>query len=128
MDAAIRLEDDNALVALASTTPRSQNPGHAPGVHEDRMNIILDAICASQARCIILQWNSCQGKRSPAIHGRRSPAIHCWKCGRLKMKHCLGTLDDPQKHSTSLSAAGLPRRFLFMERHPGHGRPPVPWK
>jgi len=56
MAATIRLEDVNALVALASTIPRRQNPTlsrHDPEVHEDRLNVILDAIasiCVSQAK------------------------------------------------------------------------------
>jgi len=56
MAATIRLEDVNALVALASTIPSRQNTTlsrHDPEVHEDRLNVILDAIasiCVSQAK------------------------------------------------------------------------------
>ncbi|KAF8431143.1 hypothetical protein BGX38DRAFT_1334344 [Terfezia claveryi] len=56
MAATIHLEDVNALVALASTIPRRQNPTlsrHDPEVHENRLNIILNAIasiCVSQAK------------------------------------------------------------------------------
>ncbi|KAF8430337.1 hypothetical protein EV426DRAFT_708512 [Tirmania nivea] len=56
MAATIHLEDVNALVALASTIPRRQNPTlsrHDPEVHENRLNVILDAIasiCVSQAK------------------------------------------------------------------------------
>ncbi|KAF8446916.1 hypothetical protein BGX38DRAFT_1143030 [Terfezia claveryi] len=56
MAATIHLEDVNALVALASTIPRSQNPTlsrHDPEVHENRLNVILDAIasiCVSQPK------------------------------------------------------------------------------
>ena len=49
MAATICLEDINALVALASTIPRRQNPilsRHDSGVHEDRLNVILDAIAS----------------------------------------------------------------------------------
>jgi len=56
MAATIRLEDVNALAALASTIPKRQNPTlspHEPEVHGDRLNVILDAIasiCVSQAK------------------------------------------------------------------------------